>query len=147
MSAFCFEHGITHLFMAPYTSAHNRCAECLHCTLLEKAHMMRIACEAPPSMWDEFCATAAFLTNLSASTSLNGRTPYEHWFNCLLSLTHSGDWLSSLCPCPFPQPQTPSSVCPLHNDWLRLGHQSLPLMGPLHQPYLQFLSCHFHRTS
>ena len=88
MTAFCSEQGITHHFTAPYTSAHNGRAERLHRTLFEKARTMRIACEAPPSMWDEFCATAAFLTNLSATASLNGRTPYERWFNRVPSLSH-----------------------------------------------------------
>ena len=88
MTVFCSRNGITHLFTAPYTSAHNGRAERLHRTLHEKARTMRLACNAPQSMWDEFCATAAFLTNLSASSSLHGRTPYERWFNRLPSLSH-----------------------------------------------------------
>jgi transposase InsO family protein len=91
MTAFCSEQGITHHFTAPYTSAHNGRAERLHRTLFEKARTMRIACEqceAPPSKWDEFCATAAFLTNLSATASLDGRTPYERWFNRVPSLSN-----------------------------------------------------------
>ena len=88
MKAYCSQRGITHLFTAPYTSAHNGRAERLHRTIFEKARTMRFACKAPPSMWDEFCATAAFLTNLSASAPLNGRTPYEFWFNRLPSLSH-----------------------------------------------------------
>ena len=88
MTVFCSQNWITHLFTTPYTSAHNGHAERLHCTLHEKARMMRIACNAPLSMWDEFCATAAFLINLSTSSSLHGRTPYECWFNRLPSLSH-----------------------------------------------------------
>jgi transposase InsO family protein len=91
MTDFCSQNGITHLFTAPYTSAHNGRAERLHRTLHEKARTMRIACNVPavpPSMWDEFCATAAFLINLSACSSLHGRTPYERWFNRLPSLSH-----------------------------------------------------------
>jgi transposase InsO family protein len=74
MSAFCSEKGITHLFTAPYTSAHNGRAERLHRTLNEKSRTMRIACNAPQNMWDEFSATAAVLTNFTPSSALNGRT-------------------------------------------------------------------------
>jgi transposase InsO family protein len=80
MTQYCSEHGITHLFTAPYTSAQNGRAERLHRTLLTKARTMRSACEAPPNMWDEFCATAAYLTNLTITSSLNGKTPFELWY-------------------------------------------------------------------
>ena len=88
MSAFCSEKGITHLFTAPYTSAHNGRAERLHRTLNEKSRTMRIACNAPQNMWDEFSATAAVLTNFTPSSALNGRTPYEYWFRRVPSLSH-----------------------------------------------------------
>jgi hypothetical protein len=88
MSLFCSERGITHLFTAPYTSAHNGRAERLHRTLADKSRTMQIACSAPPNLWDEFSATAAFLTNLTVSSSLHGRTPYELWFGRLPSLSH-----------------------------------------------------------
>ena len=49
---------------------------------------MRLACNAPDYLWDEFCATAAYLTALTASSSINGRTPFELWFGHAPSLTH-----------------------------------------------------------
>jgi transposase InsO family protein len=88
MHSFCSQRGIIHLFTAPYTSAHNGKAERLHRTIHEKSRTMRLACGAPPSMWDEFCATAAFLTNLSPCSSLDRHTPYEFWFNRIPSLSH-----------------------------------------------------------
>ena len=88
MSDYCLVNGITHLRTAPYTSAHNGRAERLHRTLLDKARTMRLACSAPPNMWDEFCATAAYLTNLTASSSLNGKTPFELWHGRTPSLSH-----------------------------------------------------------
>ena len=88
MSDYCLVNGITHLHTAPYTSAHNGRAERLHRTLLDKAQTMRLACSAPPNMWDEFCATAAYLTNLTASSSLNGKTPFELWHGRTPSLSH-----------------------------------------------------------
>jgi hypothetical protein len=39
-------------------------------------------------MWDKFCATAAYLTNLTASTSFGSKTPYELWFSHVPSLSH-----------------------------------------------------------
>lgn len=73
----CNDLGIEHLLTAPYTSAQNGHAECLHRTLMNKACTMHIACNAPTYLWDEFCATAAYLTNLTASSSIKGKTPFE----------------------------------------------------------------------
>jgi len=88
MVAWCGEHGIEHLLTAPYTSAHNGRVERLHRTLLDKVRTMRLACNAPTSLWDEFCATAAYLTSLTATSSLNGKTPFELWFGHSPSLSH-----------------------------------------------------------
>ncbi len=49
---------------------------------------MRLACNTPASLWDEFCATAAYLTTLTAATANNGKTPYELWFSRKPSLSH-----------------------------------------------------------
>ena len=88
MRSFCAEKGILHLFTAPYTSAHNGRAERLHRTLMDKARAMRISCTAPPDLWDEFCATAAYLTNLTGTSANDGKTPYALWHNKLPSITH-----------------------------------------------------------
>jgi hypothetical protein len=88
VAEWCAQAGIEHQLTAPYTSAHNGRAERLHRTLLDKARTMRSACNAPASMWDEFCAIAAYLTNLTASSSLRGKTPFEMWFGTIPSLSH-----------------------------------------------------------
>ena len=88
MTAWCTLHGIHHQLTAPYTSAHNGRTERLHRTVLGKAQAMRLSCNAPPELWDEFCATSAYLTNFTASSSLNGKTPYELWFGHKPSLSH-----------------------------------------------------------
>jgi hypothetical protein len=44
---------------------------------MDKARAMRIACAAPLNLWDEFCGTAAYLTNITGSSTNNGKTPYE----------------------------------------------------------------------
>jgi len=49
---------------------------------------MQLSCNTPTSLWDEFCATSAYLTNLTALSSLNGKTPYELWFARKPSLSH-----------------------------------------------------------
>jgi transposase InsO family protein len=87
-SDWCSAHGIEHQLTAPYTSAQNGRAERLHRTLFNKARSMRLACDAPPNLWEEFCATAAYLTNLTASASIAGKTPYELWFQHIPSLSH-----------------------------------------------------------
>jgi transposase InsO family protein len=88
MKDWCNSLGIDHQLTAPYTSAQNGRAERLHRTLLGKARSMRIACDAPGNLWDEFCSTAAYLTCLTAATANKGRTPYELWFGRVPSLSH-----------------------------------------------------------
>jgi transposase InsO family protein len=88
MSDWCSTHGIEHQRTPPYTPAHNGRAERLHRTILGRARSMRLACNAPASLWDEFCATAAYLTNLTASSSINQKTPHELWFGHVPSLNH-----------------------------------------------------------
>ena len=53
---------------------------------MDKARAMRLACNAPPDMWDEFCATAAYLTNFTGTMANNGKTPYELWHGKIPSL-------------------------------------------------------------
>ncbi len=81
-------HGIDHQRTAPYTSTQNRCAEHLHRMLLGKAQAMHLSCNAPTSFWAKFCTTTTYLSNLTLSSSLNGKTPYEIWTRCIPSLSH-----------------------------------------------------------
>ena len=55
---------------------------------MNKARAMRFACDSPLNMWDEFCATAAYLTNFTGASANNGRTPYELWYGRKPSLSH-----------------------------------------------------------
>ena len=84
----CQLKGILHLFTAPYTSAHNGRAERLHRTLMDKARAMRSQCNAPVNMWNEFAATAAYLTNLTRTSANKDKTPYELWYGHEPSLDH-----------------------------------------------------------
>ena len=49
---------------------------------------MRLACNAPGFLWDEFCATATYLTTLTAAKANLGKMPFELWFNRKPSLSH-----------------------------------------------------------
>src|SRR5882762_2489629 len=49
---------------------------------------MSIACRAHPSFWDEFISTAAYLSTLTPSSSINDHTPYELWFGQKPNLSH-----------------------------------------------------------
>ena len=80
MNEWCLSLGIDHVVTAPHTSAQNGRAERIHRTILGKARAMRLACNAPTSLWDEFCATAAYLTNFTATPTLGHKTAYELWF-------------------------------------------------------------------
>ena len=55
--------GMNHLFVAPYTSAHNGHVECMHHTLMAEAQTKQIYAKCPPNMWDEFYLTANHLQN------------------------------------------------------------------------------------
>jgi hypothetical protein len=88
MARWCAERGITHLFTAPHTSAQNGRVERLHRTLMNKARAMRLSCDAPLQMWDEFILTASYLSTLTASKAANDRTPYELWFGSHPSVAH-----------------------------------------------------------
>jgi len=77
MTDWCSQFGIVHHWTAPYTSAQNRHAERMHRTLHDKARVMHLSCNAPASLWDKFCATSSYLTNLTSSSSLQNHTPFE----------------------------------------------------------------------
>ena len=88
MREWCDSLGINHVVTTPYTSAQNGRAEHIHRTILGKAWAMRLACNTPPSFWDEFCATATYLTNFMPMLTLNHKTAYEAWFGRRPSLSH-----------------------------------------------------------
>ena len=88
ISDWCSQFRIIHYRMAPYTSAQNGHAERMHQTLLDKACVMHLSCNAPAFLWDEFCATLAYLTNLTSSSTLQNQTPFKLWFSKWPSLNH-----------------------------------------------------------
>ena len=114
MQDWCSKRGIDHQLTAPHASAQNGRAKRLHRTLNGKARAMCLACNAPTSLWDEFNATAALLTNVTGSVTIGGKTPSELWFGRPPSLTnlreigckafaliptHNPKLLQRSCPC------------------------------------------------
>lgn len=73
--------GSKHEFGAPYMSEHMGRIERMHRTLQGKARTMRIAAKCPDNLWDEFYLTAAHLHAKTGTKSLNGRTPFEMWYD------------------------------------------------------------------
>jgi len=62
---------------APYTSAHNGRAECMHLTVMNRMHAMCASTpKVPPNRWDEFALTAGYLSARMPTQTL-GKTPYE----------------------------------------------------------------------
>lgn len=86
--AWCLAEGIKHQLTAPYMSAQNGRAKCLHQTINAKACTMHLSCNAPMALWDKFISTAMYLTNLTATSANNGKTPFELWFGCKPCLSH-----------------------------------------------------------
>jgi len=116
MAEWCAEFGVDHQRTAPYTSAQNGRAERLHWTILDKAHAMLISCKALHNLWDEFCATSAYLTNLTPSSSLQGRMPFELWYGRKPSLSHLreiGCCAFAFIPTATPKTYTRSRPCTL----------------------------------
>ena len=80
-SHWCDTHGINHQCTVPYTSAQNGHAKHLHCMLFRCTCTMHLACNAPISLWDEFCLTTVYLTNLTATSANHNKTPFELWYS------------------------------------------------------------------
>jgi hypothetical protein len=68
----CAENGITHHFTVPHTSAQNGRVKRLHRMLMNKAQAMRLSCNAPLHLWDEFILTASYLSTLTTSKAAKG---------------------------------------------------------------------------
>ena len=83
----CAERGITVTFTAPDTSAQNGRGERVHLTLMNQARAMRISCQLPANLWDEFMFTAAYTRARTASRS-TGKTPFELYEGRKPDLSH-----------------------------------------------------------
>ena len=77
---FCASKGIFHQFTNPYAPEQNGISERLNRTLVESAKSMLFYAKMPLNFWAEAVNTAAYLHNISPTSSLKDNTPYECWF-------------------------------------------------------------------
>ena len=108
-SHWCDTYGIDHQHTAPYMSAQNGHAECLHHTLFGCTCTMHLAFNAPISLWDEFCLTAAYLTNLTATSANHNKMPFKLWYSKIPSLSHLHE--IKCCAFTFIQTNNPKIYC------------------------------------
>jgi hypothetical protein len=78
---YCDEHSIKHFTTAPYTPQQNGVVERRNCTVVEMARCLLKSKGMPAEFWGEAVPTAVYLLNRSPTKSLQGRTPYETWYN------------------------------------------------------------------
>jgi len=76
-SNFLREEGITRQLDVEYISQRNGVAERYNCTLVEMAKCIILQANFPKSIWAEELNTAVYLTNRSATKSLDTMTPIE----------------------------------------------------------------------
>jgi transposase InsO family protein len=83
------ENGIRQRLIMPYTPQQNGCSERENRTLVEAARAMRLAHqELPQALWAELIQTAAYILNRTAPTCVEGKSPYELWYNQKPRITH-----------------------------------------------------------
>ena len=78
---FCSENGIVTEFTPPHTPQLNGVSERLNRTINEKATTMLVESKLPEFMWGEAVMTSTYLLNRSATSTLDGITPYQMWFS------------------------------------------------------------------
>ena len=76
---YCQQEGITCHLTNPYTPQQNGVAERLNRTLLEQTRSMLSNSGLPNEFWAEAVNTAAYLVNLSPSSAIDSKTPFEKW--------------------------------------------------------------------
>jgi len=71
--------GIQLQLTAPYSPSQNGVAERMNRTLVELSRAMLVASKLPEFLWEPAVAHAAYLRNMSYTTSLVNATPYQIW--------------------------------------------------------------------
>lgn len=83
------ESGIRQRLIMPYTPEQNGCSERENRTLVEAARTMRLAHgELPQALWAELINTAAYILNRTGTSSVEGKSPYELWYNKKPQIKH-----------------------------------------------------------
>lgn len=78
---YCDENGVKHFTTTPYTPQQNGVVECRNHTVVEMARCLMKSKKVPGEFWGEAVRTAVYLLNRAPTRSLQGRTPYEAWYN------------------------------------------------------------------
>ena len=83
------KEGVRQRLTMPYTPQQNGCSERENRTLVEAARAMRLAHEElPQALWAELINTAAYILNRTGPSSIEGKSPYELWFNKKPKIKH-----------------------------------------------------------
>jgi hypothetical protein len=80
-SEYLKDNGIVHYTAVAYCPQSNSKAERLNQILIEKARCMIIAAKVNYNLWTTAIDTANYIRNRSPTSSLNGKTPFELFFN------------------------------------------------------------------
>jgi transposase InsO family protein len=78
---FCMQRGIAVQHSIPHTPQQNGVSERMNRTLVEAARSMLHHANMPKSFWAEAVCAAVYLRNRAPTSTLQGKTPYEIWFN------------------------------------------------------------------
>lgn len=108
--------GVANQHSALYTLAHIGQVERMHRILMGKARTMRIASKCPKFLWDEFYLTATYLHAKMPTKSLEGKMPYQKWFEQDLDYSYMreiGCWAFVLIPTYNPKVKPRSIKCTL----------------------------------
>ena len=76
---FCTKHGIVRHKTVRQTPQQNGLVKRMNMTLIDKVRCMLIHSKLPMSLWAEALDTACYIVNMSPSSGINFRTPYELW--------------------------------------------------------------------
>ncbi|KAH9782310.1 hypothetical protein KPL71_008845 [Citrus sinensis] len=77
---FCAKEGIARHKTVRMTPQQNGLAERMNMTLMDKMRCMMIQAKLPKNLWAEILNTACYLVNLSPSTAIKFKTPFELWY-------------------------------------------------------------------
>ncbi|UYV62468.1 hypothetical protein LAZ67_2000715 [Cordylochernes scorpioides] len=82
------KYGINHRITMPYTPQQNGSAERENRTLIEAARSMIYAKNMSLKLWAEAVNTATYVLNRTGPTQIEGKTPYELWFDKKPAIDH-----------------------------------------------------------
>lgn len=81
MNKFLVESGIRHQKSVPYTPEQNGKSERDMRTIVEAARTMMHSKNMNENLWAEAVNTAVYVLNHTGTSTIEGKTPYELWFN------------------------------------------------------------------